>query len=96
MKKYTIHFWSKEIEPVVVSDEIAEMILKAKSEGVMFELNGGFYESTAVNAIVPIKQDPAKLLSLPEKAQGKPVTRAQIEKMTKELQDKGLLLKPSK
>lgn len=89
MKRYTIHFWDKNIEAKIVDEESAATILKAKSEGGMFEFSGAFYEGSSVWAIVPLKKDqPVFQIEAPK---GAPVTKDVIKKVTEDLKKRGLL-----
>lgn len=89
MARYAIHFWDKNVNAQLVDEETAMTILKAKSEGGLFELGGGYYEGSAVWAVVPQKKD-LGLFQI-EAPRGNPVTKESIAKITKELRDKGLL-----
>lgn len=89
MNRYAIHFWDKKVDAKLVNEETAMIILKAKSEGGMFELGGGFFEASAVWAVVPQKKD-APIYQI-EAPKGKIVDKEVIEKVTKELRKKGFL-----
>ena len=55
----------------------------------MFELGGGFFEGSAVWAVIPQKKDlPLAQIEAPN---GKPASKEVIERVTKELRKKGFL-----
>jgi len=89
MSKYTIHFWEKKIDPKIVGEESAMVILKAKAEGGMFELSGGYYDGSSVCAVIPNKKEESVFRI--EAPKGTPATKEVIDKVTKELQKKGFL-----
>lgn len=87
--RYAVHFWDKNVAAKVVDEESAGIILKAKAEGGMFELGGGFFEGSAVWAVIPQKKDLP--LAQIEALNGKPASKEVIERVTKELRKKGFL-----